>query len=170
MLEWSDVREHRRVSLVALGVIAVFLVVAAIINQLIIKSVNESYSPGFHSESVADSRQRGVFLDSVRFGRSQFELDGVRYRATEAWIEDQIQIHYRLLFFRRDSLLDQPTLVVRIEPDSAGTEPLCVALGSREIRYDGRNVFTASDCRSWFASVERPFPESIELSVSDRAR
>lgn len=162
--------KRRDYAIVAVGVIGIFLVVAAIINQLIIKSVNEYYSPGFHSESVADSRERRVFLDSVRFGGAQFELDGVRYRATEAWIEDQIQIHYRLLFFRRDSLLDQPTLIVRIEPDSAGTEPLCVALGSREISYDGRNAFTASDCRSWFASVERPFPESIVLSVSDRAR
>jgi hypothetical protein len=50
---------------------------------------------------------------------------------------------YRLPFFRRDSLLDQPTLVARIEPDSAGGEPLCVALRSRETD-DGCLISTSS--------------------------
>jgi hypothetical protein len=162
--------KRRDYAIIALGVIGALLIVAAIINQLIVKSINESYSPGFHSESVADSRRRGVFLAPVRIDGTDVEVDGIRYRATEAWVEDQLQIRYRLLFFRRDSLLDQPTLVVRIEPDSTGVEPLCVALRSREIRYDGHNAFTASDCRSWFASVELPFPESIALSVSERRR
>lgn len=162
--------KRRDYAIVALGVIAAFLVAAAIINQFVIKSINEFYSPGFHSESVAGARRRGVFLAPVRFDSAELEVDGVRYHAKEAWIEDRIQIRYHLLFLRHDSLLGQPTLVVRIEPDSAGAEPLCVALGAREIRYDGRHAFTADDCRSWLAGVEPPFPESIVLSVSDRGR
>lgn len=151
--------------IVAATVSAVFLAGGLVIRQLIRVAVDEFYSSGIHSHSEAQARERGVFLAAVRVERPEFVFGEGRYQVREAWIEDHAQTRYRLLFFPRDSLLNTPTLVVRIDEITRGREALCVALGGSELTYDGRHALTGNDCELWFASVERPFPSSVALSV-----
>ena len=148
------------------------LVAALVVGQLITAGVDEYYSPGFHSASTAHARERGVLLAPVVVGDSVLRWRGREYRVREAWVEDQQQVYYRALFFRRDSLLHRPTLVVRVEgamPHLPDGDALCVALGRATLLANGSTPLVGNDCRQWYGSVRPPFPSSVALSVKEPA-
>jgi hypothetical protein len=152
--------------IVAGSVTGVFVVAALVIAQLVTVGVDESYSPGIHSTSAAEARHRGVLLSTVRAEGPEFALGDARYRVTDAWIEDRVQTRYRFFLVPHDSLLNTPSLVVRIEALTPEKQALCVALGSRGLTYDGWHRFDGNDCGRWLASVALPYPTSVAVSVA----
>jgi hypothetical protein len=148
---------RRRLGLAAAGLVAAWVIV----NQYVAGVVAEFYSPGFVSESAADAHRRGVLLARVSAPDSVAGSAG-EYRVREAWIEDQQQIYYRWLFFRRDSLLHRPQLVVYLE----GT---CGVEFSRPLRYDDEHELDQHvGCNQHLARVQPPFPTRIRVSIGKR--
>jgi hypothetical protein len=141
-----------------------------VIAQLVGNSIDEHYSPGMHSRSAAEASRRGVLLKRVGGAGKELAWGGGRYRVREAWIEDQQQVYHRWVFFRRDSLLNRPRLIVAVDPVApagSSVEPLCVALAGRRLRYAGTHELDGTDCERWFARVAPPFPDSVTLTVSE---
>lgn len=153
------------------GAVASLLLAVVLVGQWITTGIDEFYSPGFHSASADHARERGVLLAPVSIADSVLQWRGQDYRVQEAWVEDKQQIYYRALFFRRDSLLNRPTLVVRIDgvtPRRSDVDVLCVALGTATVVVNGSTALTGTDCSRWFGLVQRPFPSAVALSVSER--
>jgi hypothetical protein len=164
---------NRRRALAWIGSTAIVAAVAVLgIEQVIVASVDEYYSPGMHSGSRDDARERGVLIASVAVADSFLRWKEREYRIKEAWIEDEKQVYYRWIFFQHDSLLHRPTLIVRIE-DSIATqpraEPLCVALGSAALVVNGSIRLHGNDCQRWLGFVEPPYPTSATVRVRQAA-
>jgi hypothetical protein len=145
------------------GLLFTLLAVALIVNQYVNNVVAEFYSPGFRSESSADAFRRGVLIRRLRVVDTVLPGAPAPYRVSEAWIEDRQQIYYRLLFFRRDSLLHRPYVIARLDP-SAGSR--CIRPDRLRIRLDSGTELTSSSCTEFLAEIAAPYPDSIRLRVT----
>lgn len=157
-----------RIFIIVATILAGLLLAALIvIDRIATVAIDEFYTPAMHSISIADAQKRGVLLASLGIEHKEFQLDKTRYKVREAWIEDHLQVRYRYYLFRRESLLNEPTLVVRIDPITEEQETLGIAIYKRKmtLTYDGRHPLTGSDGERWFARIDPPFPASVAPSV-----
>lgn len=81
--------------------------------KLIDNAVDEYYSPGYITESIAEARTRGVLLSQLALKSNVIRWGKSEYPIREAWIEQATRIQYDWLFFRRVIPTDN-RLILRI--------------------------------------------------------
>ncbi|WP_310482631.1 hypothetical protein [Chamaesiphon sp. VAR_48_metabat_403] len=82
------------------GIVFVFLGLIVALKH-ISNVVNEYYSPGYVSQSIAMSRNNKVFISQPTLIRKTIHWEKSEYPIREAWIEQTIQFKYDWIFFGR---------------------------------------------------------------------
>jgi hypothetical protein len=83
------------------GVVALAGLGGLLALKYIDNAITEHYSPGFVSESIADSRASGVFVSQPQLKSKVIRWQNSDYRIREVWIEQATQIKYDWFFFKR---------------------------------------------------------------------
>jgi hypothetical protein len=141
--------------------VAVLLILAAIAGQIISVSIAESYSPGWHSHSAAEARDRGLLLAQVPTSPDSVSLDGQQLKVREAWVEPQTHVKYRFFVLRRLIRDSTHLLIVRTSKPTPG------------VPYQGRDQWLAYNdtgrfdgfegSQFWIGAVKPPYPDTVRL-------
>lgn len=152
---------------VAGAAVAALLIFAAIAGQLLSVAIDEKYSPGWHSHSADEAKQRGVSLERIPTSPDSISLDGQRLKVREAWIEPQTHVEYRFYVFRRLIRDSTQLLIVR-------TSKPAVASGyagrPQSLAYNDSGHFEGYEgSEFWIGVVRPPYPDTVRLrTVEDQ--
>ena len=147
---------------VAGGTVAALLILAVIAGQFIFVSIAETYSPGWHSHSADEARQRGLLLARVPTSPDSVSLDGERLKVREAWVEPQTHVNYRFFVLRRLIRDSTHLLIVRTSKQSPSEAPYAGRPQSLAYNDSGRfEGFEGSEF--WIGVVRPPYPDTVRL-------
>jgi hypothetical protein len=148
----------------------VILALGVIGDRVATVSINEMYSPDWHSSSVDEARANGVLVSRPVVEPLTVDWGGVPLTVRDAWVEEGSRWSYRFYLFRRVIKDGRYRLIVRMARIPAGQAHAASALGGAEwLAYDDSLRFdTWASGEYWMRVVRPPFPDTVRLVVHHR--
>src|SRR5882672_5126546 len=137
---------------IVLGATAgIITALALLVRQLVVGSIVESYSPGWHSPTSAVAEQKRLLITRVAIQPDSLLVNGEEVVPLEAWVEPATHIEYRFFFFPHTVRDSQNLLIVHLKysPDQT---PYTGA--SEDLAYGDSIVFDEYEGNYVIAGVE----------------
>lgn len=148
--------------------VSIVIIGFLVIYQLVRNAVDEYYSSGYVSNSIATSQERGVFVSRPLLQTKVIQFAGKKYLIREAWIERVTREKYYLIFFRRSIPIGH-RLILQID-QLAGSSPqtnLSIVLIENRLVLVCNNTISidsSSGSRRFTERISPPLPTTLNCT------
>jgi hypothetical protein len=153
-----------------IGVILFICLGVVIFFKHIFNSVDEYYSPGYISQSIAVSHRKKVFISKPTLIRKVIHWEKSDYAIREAWIEQTTKSKYDWIFFHR-IVLTGHRLILAIETTGKPPGKDFIYVGYTLVCNNSINMTSVQFGSPMLLSttdILSPFPDSIDCILQKR--
>lgn len=133
---------------------------ALLVRQLVVGSVVEAYSPGWHSPTSAIAEEKRLLIARVAVQPDRVLLNGAEVEPLEAWVEPATRVEYRFFLFPRTIRDSQNLLIVHLR---SAPEQTPYAGEREELVYGDSVLFDGYEGDYAIAGIKAAIPDTIHL-------
>jgi hypothetical protein len=133
-------------------------------------AVDEFYSSGYLSESIAEARSKGVFVSQPSLKSNLIHGEGYEYRIQDVWIERATRAKYRWFFFRHTVPIGYRLMLQIGTTDKPGPKKpdLWRSPDFTVVCNNSIEVGTFTGSRLLYTNISPPLPSSLQCIVKKR--